>query len=223
MNQSKILILHIVLIIVYVVSILTIHLKLHKLKNCSMVKLAGDEGENDAFDIIQSVLHKDDILFRNVKISFDGMETELDNIIVNSFGVFIIEVKSYVGRISGNEDDFEWTKEKMSDSGKMYINPVKNPIKQVKRQVYILANYLKGHDVNVWVSGNVFMTHGNSPVKSTFILAGPEDIDRVIHCQGKAKNSDENIKKIKKLFLRKSPFPANNPNNHTKQNKTPSL
>ncbi len=90
---------------------------------------AGQKGEEAATNIIRQVLHNEDLLFTNVSISYDGKPAELDNVVINSYGVFIIEVKNYVGRIVGSEDDFEWQKYKMTDAGNVYAKTVKNSIK----------------------------------------------------------------------------------------------
>ena len=108
----------------------------------------GKYGEQKASFIIQKVLRDDDFLFSGVEISVGGRRTELDNVIVNKYGVFIIEVKNYIGHIVGNEDDYEWKKVKVTDSGYIYEKTVKNPIKQVKRQIYLLSEYLNSHGVD---------------------------------------------------------------------------
>ena len=48
----------------------------------------------------------------------------------------------YSGQLIGDEDDYEWQKIKITGSGNMYAKQVKNPIRQLKRQVYLLAHYL---------------------------------------------------------------------------------
>ena len=97
-------------------------------------KRVGIRGEVKASNAILSVMRDDDRLFTNVSINYDGRPAELDNVIVNKYGVFVIEVKNYAGAIYGNEDDFEWQKYKTTDAGNTYVKTVKNPIKQVKRQ-----------------------------------------------------------------------------------------
>ena len=161
---------------------------------------AGRKGEEAATNIIRQVLHADDLLFTNVSISYDGKPTELDNVVVNSYGVFIIEVKNYVGRIVGNEDDYEWQKYKMTDAGNVYEKTVKNPIKQVKRQIYILAHYLEYYGPRVWVNGYAILLHGNCPVDSEYVLSSIEDIDRVIHTPGRTRLNKETISKIAELL-----------------------
>ncbi|MBQ1607746.1 MAG: NERD domain-containing protein, partial [Lachnospiraceae bacterium] len=79
------------------------------------------------------------------------------------------------------EDDFEWVKNKVTDAGNIYQKTVKNPIPQVKRQIYILSGRLKQRKINVWVEGYVFFVERNSPVRSDYVLDTRRDIDRVIH------------------------------------------
>lgn len=65
-------------------------------------KLAGRQGEYVATNIIKSVLREDDYLFTNISVSYDGKPTELDNVVVNKYGVFIIEINRRV-RIQSND------------------------------------------------------------------------------------------------------------------------
>lgn len=163
----------------------------------------GKYGEQKVSFIIQKVLRDDDFLFSGVEISVDGRRTELDNVIVNKYGVFIIEVKNYIGHIVGNEDDYEWKKEKVTDSGHIYEKTVKNPIKQVERQIYLLSEYLNSHGEKVWIRGYAMLLHGNSPVRSEFILNTPEDIDRVIHSKDRNLLPPTSVESIKNLLTEK--------------------
>ena len=61
----------------------------------------------------------------------------------------------------------------------------KYPIRQLKRQVYLLAHYFQLHQIRVWVEGYVILLHQNSPVDSGYIISSLSDIDRAIHTKGK--------------------------------------
>lgn len=148
-------------------------------------KRFGRQGEELATNIIRLALRDDDRLLTNVSVEYDGKQAELDNVAVNKFGVFIFEVKNYAGYIVGGEDDFEWAKFKTTDAGNTYEKSVKNPIRQVKRQVYILAHFLDYHGARTWIEGFVFMLQNNSPVESSHVLNSVEEIDRAIHTQGR--------------------------------------
>ncbi len=153
-----------------------------------------------ATEIIKKCLNEEDKLFTNIAVFYDGKETELDNVIVNKYGVFIIEVKNYSGRLVGHEEDFEWTKYHTSESGITYPKTVKNPIKQVKRQIYILARHLEENGAKVWVNGYTLLLNNNSPVKSDYVLKSTKEIYSALHTADKSYLSAALIKKIIKII-----------------------
>lgn len=159
-------------------------------------KSAGRLGERIAGRVIREILDPEDILLTNVKISAERKQTELENVVINSDGVFIIEVKNYSGILIGEEDDFEWIKNKTTYAGNFYQKTVKNPIGQVKRQIYILSKYLKERHIDVWIEGYVFLIERNSPVDSPYILKTQKDIDTALHT-GSNILSEEDVEKIK--------------------------
>lgn len=161
---------------------------------------AGRKGELKAAKTIRSILNENDVLINNVSISVEGKETELDNVVINNCGIFIIEVKNYKGLLEGKEDDFEWNKFHKSSGGKIYLKTVKNPIKQVKRQIYILSQYLQKNGIRTWVSGYAYLLDNNSPVKSEMLLTSIDDIEKTIHTPGRKQLNSEMISKIWKLL-----------------------
>lgn len=50
------------------------------------------------------VFWSNDVYLRNVKVEYDGRPAEIDNVIINQNGIFIIEVKNYSGILYGDED-----------------------------------------------------------------------------------------------------------------------
>ena len=160
---------------------------------------AGREGEEYVSDLIRDILHEDDVLLTNVSIIANEKEAEMDNIIINTNGVFVIEVKNYSGELIGEEDDYEWEKRKESSGGELYIKTVKNPIKQVKRQVYVLSQLFKENNIKAWIEGYAFLVERNSPVDSQYILESRADIDAVIHSKKKG-ISPKTVVKIARLL-----------------------
>lgn len=163
---------------------------------------AGKKGEKRATNIIRSVLKEDDRLFTNVQISYKNRPAELDNVIVNKYGVFIIEVKNYNGWLVGKADDYEWIKYHTTQAGNTYSKTVKNPIKQVKRQVYLLAKYLELHaPKRVWVDGYAILLEKNSPVESAYVLTSVQDIDKAIHTSKRNRLTQNEIDEILNVLL----------------------
>ena len=163
-------------------------------------KRAGIRGEKFTIKLIRETMRNDDILLCNVRISFEGKKTEIDNVILNKRGIYIIEVKNYIGTITGGLNDYEWSKTKTTASGNEYTSVVKNPINQVRRQVYLLANYLKANGINIWIEGYAFLVEGNSPVQSAYILHNQEDIDAAIHLRTNNKLNSQTREKIIELL-----------------------
>ncbi len=164
------------------------------------VKQAGDLGERYASNLIKSYLTDSDILLTNVPVVYDGNETELDSVVINSYGVFIFEVKYYTGMLRGSEDDYEWEKYHVSAAHNVYQKTVKNPIKQVNRQIYILAGYLRSCGVNVWVNGYTILLGADSPVQNDHILNRKDDLGKIIHTPGEKRLYRGTIDKICSLL-----------------------
>ena len=115
-------------------------------------------------------------------------------------GIFIVEVKNYSGSLMGTDNDYEWVKTKTSSSGNSYTKIVKNPIKQVNRQVYLLAQFLKYYGVDVWVEGYTFFVQGNSPVDCKQVLESAQDINHVIHNGANRNLTNAKVQEIQKLL-----------------------
>ena len=163
-------------------------------------KRAGRLGEKRAAELIRQVMREEDWLFTNVCIELDGRMTELDSVIVNKYGVFIIEVKNYNGLLAGAENDHEWQKYKTTAAGNTYDKTVRNPIPQVKRQVYLLAHFLEKNGAKVWVRGYALLLQGNAPIESEYLLNSPEQIERAIHARDRRLLAPREIETIAKLL-----------------------
>ncbi|MBQ0079660.1 MAG: NERD domain-containing protein [Eubacterium sp.] len=159
----------------------------------------GRAGEVFAAGVISSLLAPGEQLLTNVRLTHEGQRAEIDELVVSRRGVFAFEIKNYNGTIVGDEDDFEWHKVNTTRSGQTYFRNVKNPIKQVKRQEYILAHFLRDRGFDVWVEGYAILLQNNSPVDSKYILTSSADIDRVLH-QGSDQLNDKQVAKICRIL-----------------------
>ena len=87
-------------------------------------------------------LPADYTILSNVSIKYEDKVAEIDNLILSPKGIVIVETKSYKGTLRGKEEDSEWSFTKISNQGKEYTSSIKNPLKQAKRQTYILSQIL---------------------------------------------------------------------------------
>ena len=194
---------YLIIIVIIAIILIIVNISKHDFSGTAFEepqREVGRYGEIRASLLIRNVLRDNDCLFTNVAFEYDNRPAELDCVVVNKYGVFIIEVKNYTGKIFGNEDDYEWKKYKLTDAGNVYEKNVKNPIKQVKRQVYLLAKYLDYYGVDVWVKGYALLMQGNSPVCSEYVLSSLDEIDKAIHTKDRTLLSDHTISKIKELI-----------------------
>ncbi len=143
---------------------------------------AGEEGEYLAASAIKSILFKDDWHICNFEFSVDGREAECDILVVNSNGFFIFEVKNFSGSLFGYETDDIWEKVKESDGGNLYSKEIKNPIKQVRRQIRLLKELLGSYGIyNFWIDGYVLLVNANPHDESEYILTDLSEVERIIH------------------------------------------
>lgn len=146
---------------------------------------AGEKGEYRAASAIKSILFKDDWHTCNFEFSVDGREAECDILVVNTNGIFIFEIKSFSGSLFGYETDDIWEKVKESDGGNLYSKEIKNPIKQVRRQIRLLKKLLGSYGIyNFWIDGYVLLVNANPHDESEYILTDLSEVERIIHTPG---------------------------------------
>ena len=185
-----------IIVIIFFVIILFIFLLLSLSNDEDQKRIAGKEGELQAKKILNHYLNENDLLLNNLNISIHGRNTELDYVIINNNGIFIFEVKNFSGKLVGNEDDQYWNKYKISRGNKEYIKEIRNPIKQLKREIYLLKEYLKYYGVDLWIEGYVLFVNMNSPVESEYTVNDKSEIDDILHLRRNQVFTKNQIEKI---------------------------
>lgn len=185
-----------IIVIIFFVIILFIILLLNLSNGEDQKRIAGKEGELQAKKILNHYLNENDLLLNNVNISIHGRNTELDYVVINNNGIFIFEVKNFSGKLVGNEDDQYWNKYKISRGNKEYIKEIRNPIKQLKREIYLLKEYLKYYGVDLWIEGYVLFVNMNSPVESEYTINDQSEIDDILHLRRNQALTKNQIEKI---------------------------
>lgn len=185
-----------IIVIIFFVIILFIFLLLSLSSDEDQKRIAGKEGELQAKNILNHYLNENDLLLNNVNISIHGRNTELDYVVINNNGIFIFEVKNFSGKLVGNEDDQYWNKYKISRGNKEYIKEIRNPIKQLKREIYLLKEYLKYYGVDLWIEGYVLFVNMNSPVESEYTVNDKSEIDDILHLRRNQVLTKNQIEKI---------------------------
>lgn len=189
-----------VVLVAFVVCFLAVNSKTEYERVQKEIKYAGNRGEEIFNYIISNILHSDDVLLNNISLDVNGKKTEIDNVIINKNGIFIVEIKNYNGRLYGKADDYEWIKEKVSPGGNVFTKEVKNPIKQTKRQIYILSQYLKNNGIRIWIKGYTYFINYNSPVEDEYVISDIRELDQILHGQQDKTYDEKLIHKVTNLL-----------------------
>lgn len=96
-------------------------------------KIRGRQGERLVKWLIGSTKENIKYVINDLIIANDSMTSQIDHIVINARGVFVIETKNYSGEIYGAENQQEWTQ--VLAFGKVK-NKMYNPLKQNATHVY---------------------------------------------------------------------------------------
>ena len=143
-------------------------------------KAAGNEGEWIAESRIFSIIQEDDHYCPNLRITHEGGRAELDILIFNHNGVFVIEVKNWSGIIFGDENDHTLTRVK-NVRGEYIEEEVDNPLEQAEKGAGLLGKLLRSKGIDVHVEAYAYFVRENFQGDSDRILANVQEIDQVIH------------------------------------------
>lgn len=110
----------------------------------------GNIAEYYTWKILNNQCEYKEVLI-NLYIPYKNYTSEIDSILINQYGIFVIESKGYSGWIFGNETQSEWTQIIYKNKNKFY-----NPITQNRNHIKAIANILEIEDMNIFRSYIVF-------------------------------------------------------------------
>lgn len=113
-------------------------------------EIRGQYCEHSVSNAIRNASFGDQYVIDDIILTNDSKSTQIDHIVINPRGIFVIETKNYSGQIYGNEQQHEWTQ--VLAYGKVK-NKIYNPLKQNATHVY-----------------NVKRIVGNLPVRSFVVV-----------------------------------------------------
>ena len=98
----------------------------------------GDLGEQKVITLLNGIGEYARIINNLTLDGKSGITHQIDHIYISQRGIFVIESKSYYGKISGDNNDSIWIKEVKNKKERM-----PNPITQNKSHVRIVKKILK--------------------------------------------------------------------------------
>lgn len=124
----------------------------------------GKRGENKVKWVIGETIENEQYVINDLIITNEGKTSQIDHIVINPRGVFVIETKNYSGDIYGNENQREWTQVLAYGNVK---NKLYNPLKQNSTHVYCvkkIVGRLPVHSLVVFVQNNTYHIEANNVI-----------------------------------------------------------
>lgn len=152
--------------IVAVLAIFVLMLRLRDHCRAIAIRRAGANGEKLALRQLKA-LPAGYHVFSNLRLSYEGRESEMDLVVVGPGGVGVVEVKNYTGEVTGNAAAHDLSHLKNDRVQTFY-----NPIRQVSTHVFRLWGYLKEHGCQARVRGFVYFVNPSISVR----ISGTADV-----------------------------------------------
>lgn len=124
----------------------------------------GKRGENKVGRIIGNTVENEQYVINDLIIANDGKTSQIDHVVINQRGVYVIETKNYSGEIYGSENQREWTQVLAYGNVK---NKLYNPLKQNATHVYHvkkIIGQLPVYSVVVFVQNNTHHIQSNNVI-----------------------------------------------------------
>lgn len=101
----------------------------------------GEEGERKVASLLESSKSFHCLINNLVLLGENGVSHQIDHILINPNGIFVIETKNYYGEITGQEDDSFWTRSYFVKRQKKSVK-FHNPLKQNQSHIRIIKRII---------------------------------------------------------------------------------
>ena len=138
----------------------------------------GERGERAVAEVLGETVPGKQYVINGLCFSVkEGVSCQIDHILINSAGIWVIETKNYSGEIYGNEEDRYW-RQVLGYGYNKTVNKFYNPKKQNATHIYRLKEilgrrnifhnvvcFLDGADLSEVRADNVYTVFGLASVK----------------------------------------------------------
>lgn len=121
--------------------------------------IKGKLGEKTVAVILSSLNPENYKVINDVVLRGGDKTTQIDHVVVSSFGIFVIETKNYKGWITGNSKDMYWTQHIYKHKEKLY-----NPLLQNYSHTQALKYHLNDFPEAIYIPIVVFSVNADLKV-----------------------------------------------------------
>ena len=139
----------------------------------------GKMGEFEVKSVIGKTIENKKYVINDLTVLNNEMTCQIDHIVINRRGIFVIETKNYTGRIYGSENQREWTQVLAYGKKKYkFYNPVKQNATHVYNVSRIVGN-LPIYSLVVFVQNNTHHIEADNVIplnKLRMVLRNGDDV-----------------------------------------------
>ncbi len=190
-------------LVVFVAFLLIIHLvyslthkdksKKKKKQDADIAKI-GQDGENAVFEILAQTKGKHKRIINDIVIKTKADKTsQIDHILINEAGIFVVETKNYKGLIYGSPDTYNWC-QYLGSQKFFFYSPVMQNAAHMKRLKAVLGEEYPYYSVIVFVQNNVKKLNMENVIDL-------QDLSKYVNSHRKKKLKPVEIRKIYKTLM----------------------
>lgn len=139
-------------------------------------KFKGIKGENKVRKKLGNSIPNQKFILNDVILKEGENTSQIDHIVINKNGIFVIETKNYAGQIYGNDYDSKWTQV-------LQYGKVKNEFYNPVRQNYTHINRIKSiiNMDNIPIKSMIVFTQGNIEHINSKNIYKLKDLENIIN------------------------------------------
>lgn len=167
----------------------------YQAKKRAAILKSGLDGEEYTQDLLMKLPNAYSVL-STVFLEVEGQHSEIDLLVISQYGLFVVEVKNHSGIIYGKKSQNTWRQEKRRET--KYL---KNPLKQLSREIRLLDRTLKTFGIHVPIHGCVYFANVKNLVVDSqdVLMSGEKLIERITSYKTSVLKSSQ-IRKIKRVL-----------------------
>lgn len=154
----------------------------------------GKRGETEVLRVLTQTRSSHKKIINDIVIkTAEDQTSQIDHILINEAGIFVLETKNYKGAIYGTEKGFHWC-QYLNGKKFIFYNPVKQNAVHIKRLKSVLGNAYPYYSVIVFAKNNTKKIDADNVVDL-------KDLADYIHSHEAQSLSKQEIRKIYKRLL----------------------
>ena len=163
-------------------------------KHDEKIAKIGKDGENAVYEILSQTKSKHKKIINDIVIKTKADKTsQIDHILINEAGIFVVETKNYKGLIYGSPDSYNWC-QYLGNQKFFFYSPVMQNAAHMKRLKAVLGEEYPYYSVIVFVQNNI------KKLNIDYVI-DLQDLPKYINSNRKKKLKPVQIKKIYKTLM----------------------